>query len=460
MHTVLPMDRSDDARAQYWQQLLHRWFVQYNPIYLVSAMLVLGGTIVTSQGLAHDGSVFGPLGVALIAELYAGALIGGAALLTRIGQRRPAVLLALITVLYQADVTLHTETCALLGTVGIVASVAWLALFVIKLRALAWAVRIRVSRRAFATAIAGACGMTAAPYALVHLDAESAGAAVAVFVLVLGSLVPRSAAGHDAAATSLFAADAWHATVLRRAVRATWILWGTLLAGHVLFWSMQHRIQLWLVVPALGLLALGRVRTESRFWVAIAAILAGAFVAAPAALSATALLATIALVQRAAARVVVRDRPAHDAADVRTEERSPYRIGEEPRERVEADSLAHLPRPERLRLVAGALFTSYLALWTMGWASGPLPAHVLLLDLALTVGVALVVWRHRARFALAPLAATWAHALAAAGLVPRPHSQLEWGVSAVSLGFLLLVASLVASYRLRHVTPVPDRPQR
>src|SRR4051794_20185201 len=146
------------------QRLLHRWFVQYNPIYLVSATLVLGGMIATSRGLAHEGSVYGPLGVALIAEIYAGALIGGAALLTRIGQRRPAVLLALMTLLYQCDLTLHTETCAFLGGFGALATATWFSLFVGKLYALAWAVRLRLSRRAVATAAFGALGLVLGPY--------------------------------------------------------------------------------------------------------------------------------------------------------------------------------------------------------------------------------------------------------------------------------------------------------
>ena len=115
---------TNGAGADYWQRLLHRWFVQYNPIYLVSAMLVLGGMITAARGLAHEGSLYGPLGIAIIAEVYALALIGGAALLTRIRQKRPAVLLALITIAYQSDLTLHTETCAFLGGIGIAASVA------------------------------------------------------------------------------------------------------------------------------------------------------------------------------------------------------------------------------------------------------------------------------------------------------------------------------------------------
>jgi hypothetical protein len=125
----IPTRERDDL----WQALLHRWFVVYNPTYLVSAVLVLGGMLTASRALSREDGIAGPLGVALVAELYACALIGGAALLVRIGQRRPAVMLALLTVLYQSDLTLHTETCAFLGTAGAIASAAWLALFVGKL---------------------------------------------------------------------------------------------------------------------------------------------------------------------------------------------------------------------------------------------------------------------------------------------------------------------------------------
>src|SRR4051812_37312222 len=127
----------DDAANEFWRRLLHRWLVQYNPLYLLSASLCLGGMILCSRGLAREGSAHGELVVAGIAELYAVALIAGAALLTRIGQRRPAVMLALLTALYQCDLTLHTEACVWLGGAGMVAAAAWLALFVAKLLALA-----------------------------------------------------------------------------------------------------------------------------------------------------------------------------------------------------------------------------------------------------------------------------------------------------------------------------------
>src|SRR5262249_45016263 len=108
-------DAAPDPGASYARRLLHRWFIQYNPLYLLSATLVLAGTFSLSRGLEQVGSVHGPLAVSAIAELYAACLIGGAALLVRIGHRRPAVMLALITVLYQWDLTLHTERSPLFG---------------------------------------------------------------------------------------------------------------------------------------------------------------------------------------------------------------------------------------------------------------------------------------------------------------------------------------------------------
>ena len=105
--------QSADATPGYWQRLSYRWFVEYNPLYLLSAALVLGGVTLVTRGLANSASAFELVGVGAIPELYAALLIAGAALLTRAGTRRPAVLLALIAILYQGDLTLHTETSGL-----------------------------------------------------------------------------------------------------------------------------------------------------------------------------------------------------------------------------------------------------------------------------------------------------------------------------------------------------------
>jgi hypothetical protein len=112
-------------------------------------------------------------------------------------------------------------------------------------------------------------------------------------------------------------------------------------------------------------------------------------------------------------------------------------------------------RAALVRLAAGSIFSLYLAAWTLDWSGGPWPAHALALDLALGVVVIVGAWRARARYALAPLGATYLHALFQAGLVPAPRSLVEWGGAAVALGFAILVGSLAASYRLRRVMSDP-----
>lgn len=414
-----------------WQRLLHRWFVQYNPIYLVSAMLVLGGMMTASRGLAHEGSLYGPLGIATIAELYAFALIAGAAVLTRIRQRRPAVLLALITILYEGDLTLHTETCAFLGVVGVFASAAWVALFVVKLRALAWALEVEPKRRAMATATLGALGLAIGPHVISSLDPRVAGGVLALFVFALGALCPRGPLdavtprpSRSHVLPAMPTLDDWGTLVLSRVVRAAWILWAVLLGLHLVFWSTQRHVHLAATFPAVALLAMHRIERESRAWIAIVALVVFVGLVAPADLSGAALLASLAFVRRA----------------------------------LRADAL--VSPSERVRLACGGLFAIHLSAWTMAWSGGAFPEHVAVLDAALLGVVVLLAWRARARAALLPLGALGIHGAVTSGLVPPPRTLFQYGMTAVALGFVLLVGSVATSYRLRRygddVAPPPS----
>jgi hypothetical protein len=68
-------------------------------------------------------------------------------------------------VLYQCDLTLHTETCVNLGSAGHVASGAWLMIFGAELHGLAWAMRRRVSAAAWSTrATSAARGADSRPW--------------------------------------------------------------------------------------------------------------------------------------------------------------------------------------------------------------------------------------------------------------------------------------------------------
>lgn len=437
-----------DTPDSFWRRLLYRWFVEYNPLYLLSASLVLGGMVLLSRGLARAGSVHGELAVAAIAELYAFALIGGAALLTRIGHRRPAVMLALLTVLYQCDLTLHTETCAHLGSVGVWAAGAWLALFVGKLHALGWAMKLRVARSALATAMLGALGLAVGPLLLSRMDAREGSALVAMWLCGLAFLY------RSGAVKSRIELDAWGRIVLRRAVGATWILSALLFGLHVLFWSAHYRVELSAVACVLPVLATRWIRAELRVWGVIVATLLAVAMVLPAAFAVTALVSAVALASRAIAAA----RSPDSVARSRQAPATPYRMvaGDGPTPALAVDPAAEVPEhvvpggpAAMVRLATGAVFALYLAIWTEGWSGGAWPAHVLALDALLAVAVVVGVWKLRARLALAPFAASSVHFVVQARLVPAPRSAVEWGGAAVGLGFVLLFASLAASYWLR-----------
>lgn len=433
----------------FWRRLLYRWFVQYNPLYLVSAMLVLGGTILTSRGLATEGSLYGPLGVAAIAEVYAVALIGGAALLTRIGQRRPAVMLALLTALYQCDLTLHTETCVQLGVAGACAAAAWLALFVLKLLALGWAMKVRISPAAFGVAALGAAGLIVGPYLVEEATYLTSGSFIAIWMFALGLLAP------EAAVTSTEPLDAWGQAVLRRATTAIWSLWGLLLSLHVLFWASGHHVALGVVIPTAALLLLRRFEHEFPTWTLAGVMgLILAFIT-PSFFSLFAILTSVVLAIRAYSKYWTFGQIENHEAP------GPYRMGEQQSYGGVRYSkvLAPLGEAAKSRHLAGALLSLYLGIWTMGWKGGHWPAHMLVLDVAI-LGLAFGMGLRLKRWlAMVVPATTFSHVVIASGILPTPHSTLGWGSSALVLGFALLAISLGASYRLRKLGP-PDAPLR
>ncbi len=430
---------SDGERdSTFWTPLLHRWFIRYNPFYLLSATLVLTGMIAWSHGIAQVGSVDGSLVVAGVAELYAAALIGGAALLMRIGQRRPAVMLALLTALYQGDVTLHTETCAYLSKIGALASYAWFAIFVIKLHALAWAMRVRLSLMSYLTAAFGAAGLLIFPRALPFLGSGMGSALMAFWLYSLCSLHSFQEV------TPAAPLDAWGAVVFRRAVRAIWLLWLALGLGHVFFWSTERSLQIAPFLAAAALWAVRKVRRESRVWLLVASVLASAAWIVPDTFFITALIAALALGLRAWPKLGVQG--AVNAPSV-----SPYRATEN------GSSLRPpLPAPfpfgdaARKRLFVGSLGSLYLAVWTSGWTGGAWPAHILALDMAMSLGMLLLIWRARIRTAVLPPAACLVHGVAIAGMIPVPHSLVAWGSTTVAAGFVVLFGTLGANYWLRN----------
>lgn len=444
MQSVRAMDATE-PESGYWQRLLYRWFVEYNPLYLLSAALVLCGASLVANGLPDDASRLALAGVGAIPELYACALIAGAAFLMRIGQRRPAVMLALITALYQCDLTLHTDTCAYLGWIGVAGTAVWAGLFVAKLYALAWAMKLRLSRPAIAVAAFGALGVATIPHYVItgHEQIMTRVVALWMFALLAGGL--WSVRRVDSAVRL----DEWGETVKRRALRAVWGAWALFALLHVWFWCSEQGLGMDWLLPMAFVLSTRFMRREASVWAALTGTLLIVGFSFPGSLSSVALMAAAVL----ALRVFKEPRQISNAA-AGPAPAGPYRAAAPRAVSVVARTEFGLAGPAAMvRLASGAVFGAYLSVWTSGWTGGPLPPHLLPLDLALTLVVLAGVWKARAHIALAPLTATWGHYLLASGIVPAPGTILGWGAASVGLGFGLLVASLSISYRLRNRAP-------
>jgi hypothetical protein len=408
--------------------LIHRWFVEYNPLYILSALLVLVGLTLLSRSS-------GQLSITLIAEMYAFALIGGAALLMRIGMRRPAVMLGLLAVLYQGDLTMLTERSVYLGVVEKAAVALWVVGFAAKLCALAWALELRLSRSALGVAAFGAVGVALLPHLLVHRSATSASALAALWAYALfaaGLWTPRTV-------TSAKPLDGWGRTVLARSLKTTWALWTVLAVGHLGVWCFEYTLSGKAFVPVLLLLATRWMRREASVWCAAVGALAFTYVALPSLLWVAALMSASTLAIRALRS------PVHEQVAEAACPSPPYR-SREPGARAPSVRLRfeRAGGPSMLRLLTG-----YLALWTFGWTGGAFPAHRAALDIAVTAVSLLLLAKLRARFLLIPLSVTYAHMAVQMGLLSSPTSAFEWGATMVGVGFGLLGASLLVSYVLR-----------
>jgi hypothetical protein len=139
---------------------------------------------------------------------------------------------------------------------------------------------------------------------------------------------------------------------------------------------------------------------------------------------------------------------------------SPYRTTPVERAPPPVWTFALAPLGARVRLLTGSLFAIHLSLWTLGWSGGSWPAHSVALDLAVTLAVLLSARVWRVRLPYAPTAALYLHLGIQLGLITSPATTLQWGATAVVTGFVLLLASLVLAWRLRHEAPgdVPPGP--
>ena len=247
--------------------------------------------------------------------------------------------------------------------------------------------------------------------------------------------------------------DAWGRAVLRRAVSATWALWGVLSLSHVVFLAGELGLKLGGLLPMALLLSTRCMQRELSVWVTVAiTLLIGT--AMPASFSITALMAAAVLALRALRQ------PSYMPVSPEAPSRAgPYRsIDDLPRSSTPELVWFGVAAPRAMaRLFAGTATGVYLSLWTWGWSGGRWPDHLLWLDAALTLVLVLLIWRAQVRSAaILPLVATHVHRALQTGLIVAPATRLGWGLSSVAVGFGLLLISLLMSWRFRRGLPETD----
>jgi len=418
--------------------LLHRWLVEYNPLYLLSAALVLGGLTLISEDAVGQTGLWGSLGIAAIAELYALALIGAAAFLVRIGRPRPAAMLALLAVLYQGDLTLHVETCAYLDGVGKVAASVWVLLFAAKLMLLAWALRLRLSRSAIAVATTTAVGLAAMPHVLRAVVDPSARATIVCLWLF--------SVGASALWTSraIEGAVAWDARA-RRCTRAAWVSSGVLVVAHASYWAWSFHFDLSMAAVGFALLTVRWARRERRVWATVATMLTATLLVAPERFWLAALMGSVSLLLTAA-----RTKWLHTRATPPLRYAPPYRSVEALPPTAPVATLQIDPRGSA-RLWIGAATAAYLAAWTTSWHGGELPEHTLWLDAVVATLCIATAFATRRPLLATPVVPMLLHFAAQLGWIPKPATATDWGVLLIGGGFVALFASVLLSWYLGRV---------
>lgn len=367
--------------------LLARWLVQYNPFFTASALCVLVGVFVLSQTMGTTAD----LGLTALLDAYQWMVIGAAAVLyRRLGQRRPAVVLAIIQLLYMGDPTL--QLAALASSSQGWASAAWVGSFILKMVALSWVFRLRVSVGVYVVPVLGAATIAVLPLLRVWglASSEWLSGVLAAVVVVAGVVArlfpPKVESQEDLHGFAL--------TVFHRAVKGAWWVWGGAAAYHA--GNAALGVGMSSLVPALSgvmLLAALDAQEERRVWTRIGAALflgtlGGTFVFA-------AVLGMTAIVLL----------------------------------------LAAAGRPPRV--ITGAVVAAYCCLQVaVGSQLSFADQALLLAAVSLLFGwmvVTLSAWS-----ALGAMGLLAVRIAAMAQVVRAPHSGMEWGVLLVGAGFVMI----------------------
>jgi hypothetical protein len=219
----------------YLNELCYEWFVRYNPLYFVSAACFIFGVFLVSKGIYDIDWIDGQIILTGVIEFYQILALAGSFILYRIlGQTRPAVILAIMNIVFLFDCTYQTEHLSYVPYIGGFLSVLWVVLFAVKLKFLTSIFRLKLPVVGFIAPILAALGIAATPHLLYYTTLDPALIHLAMTWYGVGLVLLVLWRRPDVICRTEL--KGFSKTVLRRAAKAAWMIWGGFYLFHLISW--------------------------------------------------------------------------------------------------------------------------------------------------------------------------------------------------------------------------------
>ena len=385
----------------YFQQLFYDWFVRYNPLYFVSAACFIFGVLLVSKGIQNVEGIDGQILLTGVIELYQIGLLAGAFILYRIfNQVRPAVILAVMNIVFLFDCTYQTEHLSFAEFIGEISSVIWVLLFVAKILALIWIFRLKVPVVGFILPVLAAIGIAAGPYLLyyTYIDAVVIHLLMTWYGVVLAAVFFwfRPVVGCRNTLNERCN------TVLARITNAAWMIWAGFYLFHLISWIRFYDVNVSLanIAPVFIILPFISNREELSWVSGLAAF--------PASLVNPSLFCFNA-----------------------------FLLG--------LVFCAKAWRDRHPRLYIGGILCFHFALTTVLWTDGSFPDSSQWLIALCALSLVAIGWAYRLTSAFI-VASIW-------GFIfwhPRgPRDIIEWGTLFIAIGFVSLATGVILNWKFR-----------
>ena len=403
MNDVAELELPPDSAAINFEaklrQLLHEWFVTYNPLYFASALSFLLGVFLGSEELTPLDWRLGDLALAGIVQLYELALIAAAVVLWRSQLKRPATILLLLEALFFFDPTGEIETLIHLEPWDLPLAAFWLLLAAGKIWVLARAFGLRLNSWSWTVIFGSAAALVAPP---LLLDAFPH-AAERLHPLALLVMLGLAALAFSRRCQIQLRDGGEPSREIAGCLNGILGLALTLSLFHLISWLYVFDLELNLLhLAAILVIWVGSTRSEGAVWLGSGVLLAAML-----------------------------PRP----------EDWCYLAG----------GLALLLawrawREARPSLYGAALLCLDLAVRTFGWENGYFPAHLHWIDALVLAALVWLAWRYRVFFGLAVALTPTLPRLLVAG---SHFDQAEKAITLIVAAFLLLFAGLVINLKVR-----------